>query len=135
MTGTLNFLDHAVDPSTGTVSMRASFRNSMRLLLPGQFVRVRIEAGNNPNGITVPQRAVQMTTAGGSVMVVGAKNVPAARAVTLGRLVDGMWVVTNGLRPGETVIVDGLQQVRPGAPVKPVPVGARRAPTAQARGT
>lgn len=128
MTGTLNFLDQSVDPSTGTVSMRASFRNPLRLLLPGQFVRVRIETGTDTNGITVPQRAVQMTTAGGSVMVVGAGNVPAARQVQLGRLINGTWVVTSGLRAGERVIVDGLQQVRPGAPVKPVPLGARRAP-------
>jgi membrane fusion protein (multidrug efflux system) len=134
MTGTLNFLDQAVDPSTGTVSMRASFRNPLRLLLPGQFVRVRVEAGSDPNAITVPQRAVQMTTSGGSVMVVGARNVPAARRVTLGRLANGMWVITNGLRPGERVIVDGLQQIIPGAPVKPVPLGAPRAPAPGARG-
>jgi len=130
MTGTLNFLDQAVDPSTGTVSMRASFRNPLRLLLPGQFVRVRVEAGSDPNAITVPQRAVQMTTSGGSVMVVGARNVPAARRVTLGRLANGMWVITNGLRPGERVIVDGLQQIRPGAPVKPVPLMVTVVPTA-----
>jgi len=134
MTGTLNFLDQSVDPSTGTVGVRATFRNPLRLLLPGQFVRVRIEAGTDPNGISVPQRAVQMTTGGGSVMVVGAGNIPVVRPVTLARLAGGNWVVTKGLSPGERVIVDGLQQVRPGAPVKPVPLGAPRAPVRAAGG-
>lgn len=144
LTGNLNFLDQSVDPTTGGVSLRASFRNSQRLLLPGQFVRVRIEAGANPNGIAVPQRAVQMTPSGGSVMVIGAGNIPVPRPVKLGRLVDGLWVVTDGLRPGEKVIVDGIQKVRPGAPVKPVeasrlrngtrsPVGASVKGSANAR--
>jgi membrane fusion protein (multidrug efflux system) len=124
LTGRLNFLDQSVDPTTGSVSLRASFRNPQRLLLPGQFVRVRIEAGSDPNGIAVPQRAVQLTPAGGSVMVLGPGNVPQPRPIKLGRLAGGSWVVTEGLRPGDRVIVDGLQQVRPGAPVKPVPAGA-----------
>ena len=72
LTGTLNFLDEAVDPATGSVSLRATFPNPQRLLLPGQFVRVRIEAGTNPRGIAVPQRGVQITPAGANVMVLGA---------------------------------------------------------------
>lgn len=133
LTGSLNFLDQAVDPTTGSVSLRAIFRNPQRLLLPGQFVRVRIEAGANPNGISVPQRAVQLTPAGGSVMVLGAGNVPAPRPVKLGRLAGGSWVVTSGLRPGDKVIVDGLQKVMPGAPVKPVALGAAPSPASGAR--
>ena len=124
MTGTLNFLDQSVDPTTGSVSLRASFRNSQRLLLPGQFVRVRIEAGSNPAGIAVPQRAVQLAPGGGSVMVLGQNNVPSPRPIKLGRLAGGNWVVTQGLKPGDRVIVDGLQKVQPGAPVKPVALGA-----------
>ena len=127
-TGTLNFLDQSVDPATGSVSLRATFPNPQRLLLPGQFVRVRIEAGANPNGIAVPQRAVQLAATGASVMVLGPRNIPAPRPVKLGALMNGMWVITDGLKVGEKVIVDGLQKVQPGAPVKPAPAGAR--PTA-----
>ena len=133
ITGTLNFLDQAVDPTTGSVSLRASFRNPQRLLLPGQFVRVRIEAGANPNGIAIPQRAVQLTPGGGTVMVLGAGNMPTPRPIKLGRLAGGNWVVTEGLRPGERIIVDGLQKVRPGAPVKPVALGAAVRSAANAR--
>ena len=129
LVGTLNFLDQAVDPQTGSVSLRATFPNPQRLLLPGQFVRVRIDAGANPRGIAVPQRAVTMTPAGASVMVLGAGNVASPRPVKLGRLADGLWVVTSGLKYGEKVIVDGLQKVQPGAKVNPSPAGARPAPT------
>jgi membrane fusion protein (multidrug efflux system) len=129
LTGSLNFLDQAVDPTTGGVSLRATFPNPQRLLLPGQFVRVRIEAGSNPRGIAVPQRAVQLTPAGANVMVLGAGNVPSPRPVKLGQLAGGLWVITDGLKYGEKIIVDGLQKVQPGAPVKPVPAGARAAAT------
>jgi membrane fusion protein (multidrug efflux system) len=128
ITGTLNFLDQAVDPTTGSVGLRATFRNPQRLLLPGQFVRVRIEAGANPNGIAVPQRAVTLSGAGGTVMIVGAGNVVTPRPVQLGRLDAGRWVITGGLRTGERIVVDGLQKARPGAPVKPVPVRPAPAP-------
>lgn len=130
ITGTLNFLDQAVDPTTGSVSLRASFRNPQRVILPGQFVRVRIEAGANPNGIAVPQRAVQLTPTGGSVTVLGPGNVASARPVKLGRMAEGKWIIKEGLRPGDKVIVDGLQKVQPGAPVKPVPLSAAKAPAA-----
>jgi membrane fusion protein (multidrug efflux system) len=129
LTGTLNFLDQSVDPTTGGVSLRATFPNPQRLLLPGQFVRVRIEAGANPRGIAVPQRAVQLTPAGANVMVLGAGNVPAPRPVKLGPLVNGLWVITDGLKYGDKVIVDGLQKVQPGAKVKPVPAGVKPSQT------
>jgi len=129
LTGTLNFLDQAVDPTTGSVSLRATFPNPQRLLLPGQFVRVRIEAGANPRGIAVPQRAVTMTPAGASVMVLGAGNVASPRQVKLGQLAGGLWVITDGLKFGDKVIVDGLQKVQPGAKVNPSPAGARPATT------
>jgi membrane fusion protein (multidrug efflux system) len=133
LTGTLNFLDQSVDPTTGSISLRASFRNPQRLLLPGQFVRVRAEAGSDPSGIAIPQRAVQLTPAGGSVMVLGAGNMPQPRQIKLGRLAGGLWVVTEGLRPGDKVLVDGLQKVRPGAPVKPVPAASPVRTAANAR--
>lgn len=131
ITGTLNFLDQSVDPQTGTVGLRAVFRNAGRLLLPGQFVRVRIESGLDTSGIAVPQRAVQLTREGGTVLLLGPKNIAQPRPVKLGRLAGGMWVITAGLKPGDKLIVDGGQKVRPGSPVRPVPVGAPpRAPAA-----
>lgn len=115
--GHLDFLDMSVDESTGTVSLRAEFPNKERLLLPGQFVRARVEVGLNPAGILVPQRAVQVGPQSASVMIVGANNVAVARPVKVGNLQGGSWVVTEGLKAGDKVITDGLQKVRPGQPV------------------
>ena len=114
--GRLNFADMSVDPSTGTVSLRAEFRNPGRFLLPGQFVRARLSAGTDPSGIMVPQRAVSVTEKGASVMLI-ANGVAVLRAIKVGALVGGNWVVTSGLKAGDKVIVNGLQKVRPGAPV------------------
>jgi membrane fusion protein (multidrug efflux system) len=116
--GHLNFLDLAVDESTGTVSLRAEFPNPNRFLLPGQFVRARIEAGVDQRGIVVPQRAVQVSAKDTTVMVVGANNIAVAKPVKLGELQGGNWVVLSGLKAGDKVIVAGLQKVRPGAPVR-----------------
>ena len=127
-TGTLNFLDQAVDPTTGSVGLRATFRNPGRLLLPGQFVRVRVQTGSNPNGIAVPQRAVQITPQGGNVMVLGPGNVATPRPVKLGATEGDRWVILDGLKPGDKVIVDGLQKVMPGAKVDPKPLAAVRPP-------
>jgi membrane fusion protein (multidrug efflux system) len=127
-TGTLNFLDQSVDPTTGSVGLRATFRNPMRLLLPGQFVRVRVQGGVDPGGITVPQRAVQLTQQGASVMILGPGNVAAPRPIKIGRMEGDRWVVLDGLRPGDKVIVDGLQKVQPGAKVNPTALGSARPP-------
>ncbi len=128
LTGSLNFLDQSVDPTTGSVGLRATFRNPGRILLPGQFVRVRVQTGSNPNGIAVPQRAVQITQQGGSVMVLGPGNVAQPRPVKLGVVEGDRWVILDGLKPGDKVIVDGLQKVMPGAKVNPKPLGADRPP-------
>ena len=128
LNGTLNFLDQSVDPTTGSVGLRATFRNPNRLLLPGQFVRVRVQTGSNPNGIAVPQRAVQITQQGGSVMILGPGNVAQPRPVKLGVAEGDRWVILDGLKPGDKVIVDGLQKVMPGAKVNPKPLGAARPP-------
>lgn len=116
--GHLNFLDLAVDESTGTVSLRAEFPNPNRFLLPGQFVRARIEAGVDQGGLVVPQRAVQVSAKETTVMVVGANNIAVAKPVKLGELQGSNWVVLSGLKAGDKVIVAGLQKVRPGAPVR-----------------
>lgn len=116
--GVLDFLGQSVDPSTGTVSLRAEFPNPADILLPGEFVRARIEAGVRPDGILVPQRAVVLTTDGANVMVVGPNNVATPRPVKVGELRGAMWDIRSGLKPGERVITDGLQKVRPGSPVR-----------------
>jgi membrane fusion protein, multidrug efflux system len=118
--GRLDFMDLSIDEATGTAALRATFPNPQRALLPGQFVRLRVDAGVRPNGLRLPQRAVTLTPNGGTVFVVGAKNVVEVRPVKLGVLEGDAWVIESGLTPGERVIVDGLQKVAPGSPVKPV---------------
>jgi membrane fusion protein (multidrug efflux system) len=120
MVGYLDFLDMSIDEATGTAALRAQIPNPQRALLPGQFVRVRVDAGVRPNGMRLPQRAVTLTPNGGTVMVVGAKNMAEVRPVKLGILEGDSWVIEGGLTPGESVIIDGLQKVAPGSPVKPV---------------
>ncbi|MHB1297095.1 MAG: efflux RND transporter periplasmic adaptor subunit [Gemmatimonadaceae bacterium] len=116
--GHLNFLDLSVDEATGTTALRAEFANPDRILLPGQFVRVSIETASNPNGILVPQRAVTVTPQGASLMVVTAGDTATVRNVQVGELQGGSWVILSGVSAGERVIVDGLQKVRPGSPVR-----------------
>jgi membrane fusion protein (multidrug efflux system) len=115
--GRLDFLDMAVDPSTGTVSLRAEFPNRQRLLLPGQFVRARVKVGSLRNGVVIPQAAVKMTGTGATVFVVGPKDVAVQRPVSLGEMQGSNWVVLDGLKAGERIIINGLQKVQPGKPV------------------
>jgi membrane fusion protein (multidrug efflux system) len=120
MPGTLDFVDLSIDEATGTAALRAEFPNPQRTLLPGQFVRVRVETGMQAAGVRVPQRAVTVTPQGANVLVVGAKDVVESRPVKVGALEGGTWIVQSGLQAGERVIVDGLQKAQPGQPVKPV---------------
>jgi membrane fusion protein (multidrug efflux system) len=115
--GHLNFLDQAVDPSTGGLSLRAEFPNPDRVLLPGQFVRAHLTGAPIPNAITVPQRAIQFSGEKASVVVVGPDGTAAVRPVQLGAMIGDRFVISSGLKPGERVITDGLQKVRPGAKV------------------
>jgi membrane fusion protein, multidrug efflux system len=126
--GHLDFFDLSLDEATGTAALRAEFPNPQRALLPGQFVRARIEAGVEAHGLLIPQRAVTVTPLGATVMVVGAKDVVEVRPVKVGALQGGSWAIQSGLSAGERVIVDGLQKAAPGQPVKPV--AARTAPAA-----
>lgn len=132
--GHLDFLDLSIDERTGTAALRAEFANPGHLLLPGQFVRARINAGVKPGGIAIPQRAVKLSAQGGTVMVVGAKNVVETRPVSLGDLYGDDWIVAGGLKAGDRVIVDGLQKVREGMPVRIAASPARAAqPATKAR--
>ncbi len=122
--GYLDFLDLAVDESTGTVSLRAEIPNHQRLLLPGQFVRARITGGVKRGGIMVPARAVQVTPQGSSVMALDARNLVVVKPVKLGAMQDGKWIIESGLVPGDRVITEGVQKVRPGSPARVA--GAKR---------
>ncbi len=119
--GKLLFTDLTVDASSGQVTLRAEVPNPNGLLLPGMYVRVRIEQAQADAGIVVPQQAVSRGTAGDTVMVVGEGGKVAPRPVKIGTSVNGQWVVLDGLKPGEQVMVDGFQKLRGNAPVKPVP--------------
>ncbi|WP_246152709.1 efflux RND transporter periplasmic adaptor subunit [Sphingomonas montanisoli] len=120
--GTIDFLDTAVDESTGTVSLRAEIANAQGLLLPGQFVRARLSGGVRKGGIMVPARAVQVSPSGATVMLVDATGKAETRPVKVGALQGGNWIIESGLKPGDKLIVEGLQKIRPGAPVKATPM-------------
>jgi len=137
-TGKILFTDMAVDPSTGAVSLRATFPNPNRELLPGMFVRVRFPEAVANNVILVPQRAVQAGPQGQFVMVVGAENKAAPTPVKTGNMVGSDFIITEGLKGGEQVIVNGLQKARPGSVVNPVPLAdaaADRSPTPTSNST
>jgi len=134
--GKLLFADVSVDQTTGSVSMRAEFPNPNRTLLPGMYVRARLEQGVNEAAITVPQQAVVRGTDGATVLLVGADNKVAAQPVKADAAQNGSWVVSSGLKGGERVIVEGFQKAKPGATVTPEAwkggVGAAAAPAAPA---
>jgi len=119
----LLFADLSVDPSSGQVTLRAEVPNPRGFLLPGMYVRVQLEQARAANAFLLPQQAVTRTQQGDSVMVVGADGKVAPRTIKVGGAQNGQWVVLDGLKPGEQVVVDGFQklQMAPGVPVKPVP--------------
>ncbi len=119
--GKLYFSDLTVDPATGTITLRAIVPNADRTLLPGMYVRARLEQAVDEQAITVPQQAVTRSPDGASVMIVDADGKVAVRQVQADRSTGTEWIVSSGLKAGDKVIVDGLQKVRPGAPVKAVP--------------
>ena len=123
--GSLQFADVSVDPSTGSIALRAIFPNPRGELLPGMFVRARIEEGTDPNAILLAQRAVSRDQAGRpTALVVGKDGKAELRQLVTDRSIGDAWLVTSGLAVGDKVIVEGLQKVRPGVPVSPVPAAA-----------
>ncbi len=120
--GKLFFSDMTVDPSTGAISLKAEFPNPERLLLPGTFVRVRLPQGVASDVISVPQAAVQSGAQGQYVLVVGPENKVMPQPVKVGPMAGTNFVIEEGLKGGETIIVDGVQKARPGSEVKPVPM-------------
>lgn len=119
--GRLLFSDLSVDPATGQIALRAEVPNPKGALLPGLYVRVRLEQARLPSAILLPQQAVQRGSGGDTVMVVGNDGKVSVRPVKITQGQDRQWVVFEGLAAGEQVVVDGLQKVRPNATVKPVP--------------
>jgi membrane fusion protein (multidrug efflux system) len=118
--GKLNFVDQALQPVTGTLQLRAEFPNAERALLPGQFVRVRLLGIQRVGAILVPQRAVQQGLGGTSVYVLDATSKPVVRDVQASSWQGGRWIIESGLQPGDRVVVDGIQKLAPGQPVRPV---------------
>lgn len=124
--GALKFTDVTVDPGTGSVTLRCLFPNPEKLLLPGMFVRVVVEEGVNEEAILVPQRGVTRNQAGQPmVMVVGAEEKVEPRVIKADRTVGDSWLVSEGLKAGDRVILEGIQRARPGTPVKAVPFGSK----------
>lgn len=121
--GKLNFAASQIDPALGTQQLRATFENSDKRLLPGQFVRARITTGQRDGVFVVPQTAVQSSDQGKFVYVVNAQNQATVHPVEAGEWQGTNWVIYKGLAQGDKVIVDNLIKVRPGAPVAPHPAG------------
>ena len=129
--GKLLFSDVTVDPTSGQVTLRAEVANPDNMLLPGQYVRVRLSQADLPAGMLIPQQAVTRGSQGDTVIVVGADGKPAPRPVKIGSQLGSNWVILDGLKPGEQVVVDGFQKMMvPGAPVKAVPWVPPAAPAA-----
>jgi len=120
--GELKFTNATVSESTGTVTLRAAFANPDRMLLPGMFVRGSAVIGIKPGAILVPQRAVARNPRGQAIVLIAAPDDKAEeRVVEVTRNLGTAWLIESGLTAGDRVIVDGVQRVRPGTPVSPVP--------------
>ncbi|EBX4280517.1 multidrug efflux RND transporter periplasmic adaptor subunit AcrA [Salmonella enterica subsp. enterica serovar Napoli] len=117
--GTLEFSDVTVDQTTGSITLRAIFPNPDHTLLPGMFVRARLQEGTKPTALLVPQQGVTRTPRGdATVLVVGADNKVETHQIVASQAIGDKWLVTDGLKAGDRVVVSGLQKVRPGAQVK-----------------
>ena len=121
LAGKLLFSDLTVDATTGQIMLRAELPNPKGALLPGLYVRVRLEQAQASNAITLPQQAVTRSPQGDSVLVVGPDGKVKPRPVKVGSQQGGQWVIVDGLKAGEQVMVDGFQKLRGDVPVKPVP--------------
>lgn len=120
--GTLQFSDVTVDESTGSITLRALFPNPQHMLLPGMFVRARIDEGTQPDAILVPQQGVTRTPRGdATVLVVNDKNQVESRTVVAPQAIGDRWLITEGLKNSDRVIISGLQKVRPGVTVVAIP--------------
>ena len=117
--GKFVFIDRAVDPKTGTLRVRAEFPNSQKLLRPGMFGRISVDLGVRPDSILVPERAVAELQGRNFVWVISPDNKATQRSVKVGETIGESVLITEGLKSGERIVVEGLQKVREGAPVQP----------------
>ncbi len=117
--GTLAAIDRGVDAQTGTLLVKFAFANPERLIRPGQYGRVRVTAETLPNALLVPQRAIKEIQGIYQLAVVGADNKVALRTVKVGPRFGDLWVISEGLKPGEKIVAEGLQRVRDGSVVTP----------------
>jgi len=124
MTGKVMFVDNEVESASGTVRARVVVPNADARLVPGQFVRVRLEGFSRDSALAIPQRAVQQALGRQFVYVVGKGDTVAARDIQPGPWSGNLWIIDKGLNPGERVVVDGTQKAAPGRPVRPVPLAA-----------
>jgi membrane fusion protein (multidrug efflux system) len=120
--GKFVFIDRAVDAKTGTLRIRAEFPNTDKLLRPGMFGRIKVDLGVRPESILVPERSVVELQGKNFAWVIGSDNKASQRAVKLGETLGGNVMVLEGLKPGDRIVVEGLQKVREGAEVKPMTV-------------
>lgn len=131
--GKLTFSDVTVDPGTGSYLLRVTAPNPDHVLLPGMYVRAIIGSGVRPDALLVPQQGIARDPKGNTTaMVVGDDGKAAVRPVQVSRTVGDRWLVENGLRPGDKVIVEGLQKIRPGSAVKAIEAAPATAPAATA---
>ncbi len=126
-TGTVYFADREVNPATGAIRIAGVFPNPNNLLRPGGYGRVRVSAKTQSGALLIPQRAVIELQGSHQVAVVGNDNKVSIRPVTVGERVGNLWIITDGLKAGERVVVEGLMKVRDGAPVKAVPADSGKA--------
>jgi len=133
--GTLKFSEVTVDPSTGSFILRIVFQNPKHILLPGMYVRAIVQEGKVENAILAPQQGVSRDPKGNPVaLIVDGSGKVQQRMLTLDRAIGDRWLVNEGLNPGDRLIVEGSQKVRPGASVKVVPLDAGRKDTPAERG-
>jgi membrane fusion protein (multidrug efflux system) len=135
--GRIDFTDTQINRETGTITLRAVLPNASPRLQPGMFIRVQVTAGERPNTVLVPQRAVVKVPNGHVAYVVSAENKIERRDLVVGEWIKDDWVIEKGLIAGDTVVVDGIQRIQPGmtvrpAPYQPKPAGAPAAPSAPA---
>ena len=132
--GALDFADRAVNPATGTLTLRAIFPNPDGLLRPGMTGRIRVLYDHVDNAIVIPQKAVSELLGRQFVSVVGADGKVEQRPVKTGERIGDQWLITEGLKAGERIVVEGVQKARPGSVVKPVPLQAAPAGASPAGG-
>jgi len=123
--GRVQFTEAMVDPGTGTVTLRATFPNPAGLLLPGMYVRARLSQATARNAILVPVQAVSRDPKGAATVLIAAGGKAELRTITADRSVGSSWLVTEGLKPGEKVITEGLSRIKAGQKIAPVPAGSK----------